>query len=304
MTNEEIKRTLTVSSSLWVIVINPTSGQGKGAQVGKSVVGYFAKNDLRYKIIAGISAEAVSRDLKSFLNINPDCKGVISVGGDGLAHLVLQSVVPLEVAFAVIPAGTGNDFARSLNWPLDKLEYQLNRVTTESPSSIDLGMVDGEYFGAILSSGFDAVVNEKANKLKWPSGPAKYNLALALELPFFKPSHFDIELDDQHISTEAMLIAVGNGSSYGGGMRVCPDASVNDGVFDVMILQPVSKLEFVKVFPTVYAGKHVNHPRVSIFRSKKVAISANAIAYADGERIGALPISAECVSNAGLTWKN
>lgn len=293
-----------MSRSLWAIVINPTSGQGKGAEVGKVVVGYFSRNDLKYQIITGISAENVRRDLESFLKIYPSCSGVICVGGDGLAHLALQYVVPVRVAFAVIPAGTGNDFVRTLNWPLDKLEVQLDKITTEEPTMIDLGLVDGEWFGAVLSSGFDSVVNERANSLKWPSGPAKYNVAIALELPVFKPSYFEIELDDRSINTQAMLVAVGNGSSYGGGMRVCPDASVNDGYFDVMILNPVSKIEFIKVFPKVYSGRHVHHPEVNIYRTKKIRINSDAVAYADGERIGTLPISAECVPNAGLTWKN
>jgi diacylglycerol kinase (ATP) len=290
--------------SMWAIVINPTSGQGKGAQIGKLVVGYFAKHDLAYQIITGISAENVSRDLRNFLTSVTDCKGVVCVGGDGLAHLVLQAVVPKKVAFAVIPAGTGNDFVRTLNWPLDDLENQLNCITTQSPEEIDLGIVDGEWFGAVLSSGFDSVVNEKANTLRWPKGPAKYNLAIALELPLFKPSHFEIELDDRKISAEAMLIAVANGSSYGGGMQVCPNASLADGLFDVMVLNPISKLEFVKVFPKVYSGEHISHPEVNIYRTKKIQISAAAVAYADGERIGTLPISAECVAGAGLTWRN
>ena len=293
-----------MSRSLWAIVINPTSGQGKGAEVGKIVVGYFSRNDLKYQIITGISAENVRRDLESFLKIYPSCSGVICVGGDGLAHLVLQSVVPNRVAFAVIPAGTGNDLVRALKWPLNKLEMLLNKITTEEPTRIDLGLVDGEWFGAVLSSGFDSVVNERANSLKWPSGPAKYNVAIALELPVFKPSHFEIELDDRSLSTQAMLVAVGNGSSYGGGMRVCPDASMTDGYFDVMILKPVSKIEFIKVFPKVYSGQHVQHPEVDVYRTKKIRINSDVVAYADGERIGVLPISAECVSNAGLTWKN
>jgi len=288
----------------WAIVINPTSGQGKGAEVGRAVVGYFGKHDLKYQIITGISAENVSRDLRSFLHANHECEGVLCVGGDGLAHLVLQSVVPLRIPFAVIPAGTGNDFVRALKWPLDDLENLLNIVTTQKPTPIDLGLVDGEWFGAVLSSGFDSVVNERANSLKWPKGPSKYNLAIALELPRFKPSHFEINLDDRTLSTEAMLIAVGNGSSYGGGMRVCPNASLTDGFFDVMVLAPISKAEFIKVFPKVYSGDHVHHPEVSIYRSKKVKINSSAIAYADGERVGALPISAECVPGAGLTWRN
>ncbi|NCZ57567.1 MAG: YegS/Rv2252/BmrU family lipid kinase [Actinobacteria bacterium] len=288
----------------WAIVINPTSGQGKGAEVGRAVVGYFGKHDLKYQIITGKSAENVSRDLRSFLHANQECEGVLCVGGDGLAHLVLQAVVPLRIPFAVIPAGTGNDFVRALKWPLDDLENLLNIVTTQKPTPIDIGLVDGEWFGAVLSSGFDSVVNEKANSLKWPKGPSKYNLAIALELPRFKPSHFEINLDDRTLSTEAMLIAVGNGSSYGGGMRVCPNASLTDGLFDVMVLAPISKAEFIKVFPKVYSGDHVHHPEVSIYRSKKVKINSSAIAYADGERVGALPISAECVPGAGLTWRN
>jgi len=304
MISVEIKRTLTVSNSIWAIVINPTSGRGRGAEVGKAVVGYFSRNDLKYQILTGNSAENLRRQLEEFLKQNPTCPGVMCVGGDGLAHLVLQAVVPVGVAFAVIPAGTGNDFVRTLNWPLDKLDFQLDYVTTQEPTKIDLGLVDGEWFGAVLSSGFDSVVNERANSLKWPTGPAKYNVAIALELPLFKPSHFEIELDDQRFSTEAMLVAVGNGSSYGGGMQVCPEASINDGFFDVMILRPVSKIEFIKVFPKVYSGQHIYHPEVDVYRTRKIRISSNAVAYADGERIGALPVSAECVSNAGLTWKN
>lgn len=303
MISEEIERIPIVPDGLWAIVINPTSGQGKGAQVGKSVAGYFSKHDLKYQIVSGTSAGNVLKDLRSFLGNNPHCPGVVSVGGDGLAHLILQAVVPNKVPFAVISAGTGNDFVRALKWSLSDIEAQLDFVTTHDPSSIDLGLVDGEWFGAVLSSGFDSTVNEKANKLSWPKGPAKYNVAIALELPTFKPSHFTIELDDRTIETEAMLIAVGNGSSYGGGMQVCPQASLTDGLFDVMVLSPISKLEFIRVFPTVYSGTHINHPKVNIYRSKKVRINADAIAYADGERIGALPISAECVPGAGLTWR-
>jgi diacylglycerol kinase (ATP) len=288
---------------MWALVVNPVSGGGKGAVLGTEVAGFFAEKQLPYQIITASSAEKLSRSLTDFIEKNSNSiKGVIAIGGDGLAHLVLQIVVPRKIAFSVIPAGTGNDFVRALGSSLTEIRTQLNLVISNPPTEIDLGLVDSEWFGAVLSTGFDSVVNEKANSLKWPKGPMKYNVAIAMELPKFKPLKYMIELDNQIIETEAMLIAVGNGSSYGGGMKVCPDAVMNDGLFDVMVLRPVSKVEFVRVFPTVFSGKHVEHRQVDIYRTKRVSLHAQAVAYADGERIGGLPVRAECIAGAGLSW--
>jgi diacylglycerol kinase (ATP) len=287
---------------MWALVINPVSGQGRGTTIGTYVAGYLNQHKVEFTIVTGNSSVALSDHLKTFILKNPDCNGVIAVGGDGLLHIVLQIVVPAQIPFTVIPAGTGNDFVRTLGWDLVEVDEQLNRVTTTPPTPIDLGLVDGEWFGAILSTGFDSIVNEKANTMQWPKGPMKYNAAIATELPRFVPRHYEITLDDRTISTEAMLIAVANGRSYGAGMLVCPNANIGDGLFDVMVLHPVSKLEFIKVFPRVFAGTHVSHPAVEIVRSKNVTIESNAIAYADGERIGQLPISAECIHDAVQTW--
>lgn len=287
---------------MWALVINPVSGQGKGTTVGTYVAGYLNQHKTPFTIITGNSSVAVSDHLRSFLDRNPECEGVIAVGGDGLMHIIIQLVVPSQIPFTIIPAGTGNDFVRALGWSLDSLDLQLSTVISTKPTSIDLGLVDGEWFGAILSTGFDSIVNEKANTMQWPKGPMKYNAAIALELPRFKPRHYEIALDDRTISTEAMLIAVSNGRSYGGGMLVCPNANINDGLFDVMVLHPISKLEFMKVFPQVFAGTHISHPAVEIVRSKHVSIESDAVAYADGERIGQLPVAVECIQNATQTW--
>jgi diacylglycerol kinase (ATP) len=287
---------------MWALVINPVSGQGQGTTVGTYVAGYLNQHKIDFTIVTGNSSIALSEHLKTFLEKNPESEGVIAVGGDGLLHIILQLVVPFQIPFTIIPAGTGNDFVRTLGWDLEKIDSQLARVTSTMPAPIDLGLVDGEWFGAILSTGFDSIVNEKANTMQWPKGPMKYNAAIAIELPRFKPRHYDITLDDRTISTEAMLIAVANGRSYGGGMLVCPNASIRDALFDVMVLHPVSKLEFMKVFPKVFAGTHVSHPAVEIVRSKNVTIDSKAVAYADGERIGQLPIAAECIHDAVQTW--
>lgn len=287
---------------MWALVINPVAGQGKGASVGTYVAGYLNSRGIKYEIIIGRNGIDQADALQRFLDRNPDCSGVIAVGGDGLLHLVLQKITPAQVPLAVIPAGTGNDFVRTLGWSPDDVDAILEAVLSKKPSSVDLGLVDGEWFAAILSTGFDSIVNEKANTLSWPKGPMKYNVAIAIELPRFAPRHYEIVLDNRTISTQAMLIAVANGRSYGGGMLVCPHADVSDGYFDVMVLHPISKLEFIKVFPRVFKGTHITHPAVEIVRSKSVKITSEAVAYADGERIGQLPVSAQCMPGALMTW--
>ncbi|CAN2200440.1 LCB5 Sphingosine kinase and enzymes related to eukaryotic diacylglycerol kinase [Candidatus Nanopelagicaceae bacterium] len=286
---------------MWLIAINPHSGNGKGASVATRVTHYFSSREISYQSVAAASAEELSQLLAQEVE-GKSYQGVIAVGGDGLAHLILQVCVPRHIPFAVIPAGTGNDFVRTLGWSLEDIEPLLDRITSTQPSPIDLGNVDSEWFGAILSTGFDSVVNERANRLSWPKGPQRYNLAIALELPRFRPIEYEITCDSKTFTTKAMLVAIGNGKSYGGGMNVCPQAQLHDGLFDVVILEPVSKVEFIKVFPRVYSGAHITHPKVKSLRAKKVTINAQAVAYADGERIGPAPISAECVKDAGLTW--
>ncbi len=286
---------------MWLVVINPHSGNGRGAVVAEKVTRFLSQRGADYQSLAAKSARALSDDLQKALATH-DYRGVIAVGGDGLAHLVLQHAVPAHLPFLVIPAGTGNDFVRSMGWSLENVEPILENAMDEDPQPIDLGNVDSEWFGAILSTGFDSVVNEKANQLTWPKGPQRYNVAIALELARFKAIEYEIVCDGNLLKTEAMLVAIGNGKSYGGGMNICPQAQLNDGLFDVVILEPVSKVEFLKVFPKVYSGSHLSHPAVKTLRAEKVSINARAVAYADGERIVPAPISAQCVKGAGLTW--
>ena len=286
---------------MWLLAINPSSGQGKGAIFAQRVTSHLSSKAIEYQVLSADNAQTLRVELERTLD-SGNYEGILSIGGDGLAHLVLQVAVPRSIPFAVIPAGTGNDIVRTLGWSLTDLNGYLERILSTPPSAIDLGNVDSEWFAAILSTGFDSIVNERANRLSWPQGPQRYNVAIALELPKFNPIEYEITMDSMTITTEAMLIAVGNGRSYGGGMLVCPHAQINDGLFDVMILEPVSKLEFLKVFPKVFSGSHLSHPAVKTYRTQKISISADAVAYADGERIGHAPVSAECIPSAGLTW--
>jgi diacylglycerol kinase (ATP) len=286
---------------MWLVVVNPKAGQGAAASLATQVVGYLASREISYRMISPNSA-AETKSLVSESLRNGEASKLLSVGGDGLFHLLLQLAVDFKVPLAVAPGGTGNDFYRTLGWfDCELIDYLEHLISTE-PIFVDVGVADGEYFGAVLSSGFDSVVNERANKLKWPKGPAKYNVAIALEFPKFNAIEFKIFADEKVLEVEAMLIAIGNGQSYGGGMRVCPNADLHDGLLDIMILHPVSKLEFLKVFPTVYQGTHIEHPQVEVIRAKKVRIESAAIAYADGERIGQLPVQVESLPQSLLTW--
>ena len=286
---------------MWLVVVNPKAGMGAAASLATQVVGFLQSRDISYRMISPNSA-AETKSLVAESLRNGDTTRLLSVGGDGLFHLLLQFAIEFRVPLAIVPGGTGNDFYRTLGWFDHDLNEYLEHLISVEPSLVDVGVVDGEYFGAVLSSGFDSVVNERANRMKWPKGPAKYNAAIALELPKFEPIEFKIFADEKVLEVAAMLIAIGNGRSYGGGMQVCPDADLHDGLFDIMILHPVSKLEFIKVFPTVYKGTHVEHPQVEVIRAKAIRIESSAVAYADGERIGQLPVQVESLPQSLLTW--
>jgi diacylglycerol kinase (ATP) len=286
---------------MWLVVVNPKAGLGAAASLATQVVGFLQSRGISYRMISPNSAAETKSLVRESLQSGETAR-LLSVGGDGLFHLLLQFAIEFKVPLAIAPGGTGNDFYRTLGWFDYELADYLEHLLATEPTLVDVGVVDGEYFGAVLSSGFDSVVNERANRMKWPKGPAKYNVAIALEFPKFKAIEFKIFADEKVFEVEAMLIAIGNGKSYGGGMRVCPDSDLHDGLFDVMILHPVSKLEFIKVFPTVYKGTHIEHPQVEVFRASQIRIESSAVAYADGERIGQLPVQVESLSQSLLTW--
>jgi len=203
----------------------------------------------------------------------------------------------------VVPAGTGNDIARSLGLAPDDAVAATDLVALGHTRTIDLARANGRWYGGVLGSGFDSMVNERANRMRWPSGRSRYNLAILAELRTFRPIPYVLELDGERWETEAMLVAVGNGRSYGGGMLVCPGAQLDDGLLDLTVLGPISKPEFIRVFPTVYTGKHVDHPAVTVRRARSVTLVADGVtAYADGERVTLLPVTCDAVPDALVVY--
>ena len=276
-----------------LLLANPTSGGGKGERIKAKVTRSLLEKEIQFLDISGSSYESATVSLESALKLHPEAESLILVGGDGLVHLAIQKLAGTGIPVLLVPAGTGNDLARALGLDLSQPENSLELLQAKSPTSIDLGISNGEYFADILSTGFDSVVNERANRMRWIRGRLKYNLAILLELPVFRPRQYHFQIDGETFEIDAMLIAIANGQSYGGGMNV----------FDVMILEPVSKFEFLRVFPKVFKGQHVTHPRVRMLRGKRIKVEAEAIAYSDGERMGPLPILAEIVPNALRIWR-
>ena len=286
---------------MWLVLSNPTSGGGAGQRYRELTLELLKESSIPFRDITSSSYTAAQEELRR--SLNDQIKGVIVVGGDGMVHLVVQELASSKIPLALVPAGTGNDFARSLGHNLEKPLENLKVALLSSPEAVDLGVVNDKFFAEILSTGFDSIVNERANNFKRIKGRMKYNIAILLVLSTFKPKTYRFRIDGITFESKAMLIAVSNGQSYGAGMRITPDASINDGQFDVMILGPVSRFEFLRVFPKVFSGKHVSHPAVKILKGKEVDIDSDAIAYADGERIGDLPIRARVAPQSLLTWR-
>ncbi|MEU6735345.1 diacylglycerol kinase family protein [Streptomyces physcomitrii] len=167
-----------------------------------------------------------------------------------------------------------------------------------SPGSAAAG--PGTWFGTVLASGFDSRVNDRGNRIRLPLGRFKYDLAILAELAAFRPIPYRIRLDGGEVrEIEATLVAVGNGPSYGGGMRICAGADMHDGLFQVTVVGEASRTDLLRVFPRVYQGTHLDHPSVTVHRAARVELAAPGVtAYADGDPVGALPLTAECVPGA------
>jgi len=232
---------------------------------------------------------------------------LVAVGGDGTVHQALQAVAGKAVGFGVVPAGTGNDFADGVGVPPDVREAArlvAEAVRESRTTGFDLARMTGpegevRWFGAVLAAGFDAIVNERANRMRWPRGPRRYDLAILLEMTRLRARRYELILDGVDRSFDGVLVAVGNCPSYGGGLRICPAADPSDGLLDVVVAAPLGRAGLVRLKPRLRRGTHVTDPRVTAYRAGRVRIAASGIiGYADGERIGPLPLDVDCVPGA------
>ncbi|MEU9951489.1 diacylglycerol kinase [Streptomyces sp. NPDC047939] len=284
------------------LFVNPTAGRGRGAHAAQPAASALRDAGFSVRTVLGEDADDALRRAREAVAAGTGA--LIAVGGDGMMSLALQAVAGTLTPLGVVAAGTGNDFARALGMPI-RDPAAAGRLAAEALKGgalreIDLGRVGERWFGSVLASGFDSRVNDRGNRMRWVGGRFKYDLAILAELAAFKPITYRMSLDGGPFrEIEATLIAVGNGSTYGGGMRICADAVMDDGLFDVTVVGDCSRATLLKVFPKVYKGTHLGHPVVTVHRVSSIALEAVGVtAYADGEPLGALPLTATCVPGA------
>ena len=224
---------------------------------------------------------------------------LVVCGGDGTVHVAVQAVAGTGTPIGIVPAGTGNDVARYFDLPRKDPDAAVDRIVAGRMRTVDLARSGTRYFVTVLAAGFDAVVNERANRMTWPRGQMRYNIATLAELRVFEPLPYTLQLDDRQIQLEAMMVAVGNGPSYGGGLRITEGAVLDDGLLDVVIIRPMSKPSLIRTYPKLFKGTHVHHPQYEHHLVRSVTVAAPGIVtYADGERFGPLPLTVECAPGA------
>jgi len=279
------------------LLTNPTSGKGKGSRTAAIVLPRLREAGFAVRNLAGRDADE-ARDLARQC-VADGLESLVVVGGDGMVHLALQELTGTSTALGIIPAGTGNDVARYLGIPRHDPQLAADVVVGSKVRTMDLARTGATWFATVLASGFDSLVNERANAMAWPKGQMRYNLATFAELRVFEPLPYTLDIDGEVLHTEAMLVAVGNGPSFGGGLRITEGARIDDGLLDVVIIKAMTKSGLLRAYPRLFNGTISAIPQYQHVRARRVTVAAPGIvAYADGERIGSLPLTVDTAPDA------
>lgn len=301
------------------VAVNPKAGRGRY----RTHVPRLAMELLRHGCEPVIHVSRSPDDLRDFIrtvvrdqhiarsqeatSATQASEAVIVVGGDGTWHQAVQELALTQTPACLVTTGTGDDNARSFGIPRNDPEAVARIVASGHTRTVDLGRIltpDGSlrWFSGVLSAGFDSSVNERANTITYLNGTARYLAALLGELKTYTASRYTVMIDSQCIHQDAMIVTVGNGSYYGGGMNVCPDADPTDGLLDVVIVGKVSKSRLIRSFASVYRGNHGRFPFVDMYRSRQVSITSTSVkgpaVFADGEYVSSLPVNIEVVPSA------
>jgi YegS/Rv2252/BmrU family lipid kinase len=276
-----------VSADRATLLVNPTAGAGRTrrhlpavrAELDRLGVDVDVRESQSAEHAAAIAGEAAAS------------KGtVIAFGGDGLLRLAARELAGTTATMGVLPGGRGNDFARSLGISLDPVEA-CRVVAAGAVRAVDLGDVDGEVFLGVASCGLDSDVNKRANEARLVRGRAVYIASLFGALARWRPVSFGLDIDGQRVDYRGYNVAVGNSGRYGGGVRIAPDAVLDDGLLDVIITRDTPRWRFVANIPKGLSGTHVDGHWVESRQTRAVRVEADRplVIYADGDPIGETP---------------
>jgi diacylglycerol kinase (ATP) len=285
------------------VLTNPASGHGSAPHAAERAVARFQQRGVDVCAIVGHDAAHARRLLDEELARGTDA--LVVIGGDGIVSVALQALALGDVPLGIIPAGTGNDHAREFGLPTDNPAAAADIVLDGRAETIDLGRIRGtdgtdRWFGTVMAAGFDSLVTDRTNRMTWPHGRMRYNLAMVAELSKLRLLPFRLTFDGgEELTIDLTLAAFGNTRSYGGGMLITPGADHSDGMLDVTMVQSASRTKLIRLFPTVFKGTHVNLDAVRTERAKVITVECPDInAYADGEFVCPLPVEVSAVPGA------
>lgn len=285
------------------MLTNPMSGHGNAPHAAERATVRFQQRGVDVIEIVGTDADHARRLLDEALEHGTDA--LVVCGGDGVISLALQSLALGDIPLGIIPAGTGNDHAREYGLPKGDPEAAADVVADGWIETVDLGRIDNhagmqKWFGTVMATGFDSLVSDRTNRMRWPHGRMRYNLAIVAEISQLRPLPFRLAFDDgEEIVTDLTLAAFGNTRSYGGGMLICPTADHADGQLDITMVHATSRTRLIRLFPTVFKGTHTELDRVTTARATGVSVDSPGInAYADGEYVCPLPVEVSAVPAA------
>ena len=284
------------------VLTNPASGHGSGSHAAEKAITQLHRRGVDVVAIAGSDAAHARHLVEGALERGMDA--LVVVGGDGIVSLALQVLARTDIPLGIVPAGTGNDHAREFGIPTKDPAAAADVVVDGRVTTYDLGRIRGadgtdRWFGTVMAAGFDSLVTDRTNRMTWPHGRMRYNLAMVAEISKLRPLPFRFTFDGQQVATDLTLAAIGNTRSYGGGMLITPGADPTDGLLDVTMVAAASRSRLIRLFPTVFKGTHVNLDEVHTRRARVVTVDCPGInAYADGEYVGPLPVEVSAVPGA------
>lgn len=287
-----------MSSDLTVLV-NPRAGRGRATGTAELLTTMLRSRGVT--VTMPIVGSALAMRAIAAESVQRGDAGMVVIGGDGMCHLAVQELAGSPTALGIVPVGTGNDFATALGLPGELASAAADiaeALNTGDRRTVDLARCREQWWASVLCAGFDSAVNDRANRMRWPHGPRRYDMALVAELAQLRAVPMTLEMDGQTVSLEATLVAVGNTSTYGGGIPICPQADPEDGLLDVTVVGRITRRRLIRVTPTLRRGQHLAHPSVTSYRTRSVSLRTDAkptvTAYADGEPISDLPVTATC----------